>query len=42
LGNTRTLPELFEAAGAKLSFDVETLGRMVELIESKIAELEAI
>jgi oligoendopeptidase F len=42
LGNTRTLPELFEAAGAKLSFDAETLGRMVELIESKIAEFEAV
>ncbi|MFQ3645703.1 MAG: M3 family oligoendopeptidase [Anaerolineae bacterium] len=42
LGNTRTLPELFEAAGAKLSFDADTLGRMVELIESKIAEFEAV
>jgi len=41
LGNTRTLPQLFEAAGAKLAFDVDTLGRIVELIEKTIGELEA-
>jgi oligoendopeptidase F len=41
LGNTGTLPQLFEAAGAKLSFDAGTLGRMVELIEKTISELEA-
>lgn len=41
LGNTGTLPQLFEAAGAKLSFDAETLGRMVSLIEKTIHELEA-
>jgi len=41
LGNTGTLPQLFEAAGAKLSFDAETLGRMVDLIEKTIDELDA-
>lgn len=42
LGNTRTLPQLFEAAGVKLAFDVDTLGRIVELIEKTISELEAV
>ncbi|KAA3646585.1 MAG: M3 family oligoendopeptidase [Chloroflexi bacterium] len=41
LGATRTLPELFEAAGAKLAFDVDTLGPAVELMETTIEELEA-
>lgn len=41
LGNTATLPQLFEAANAKLSFDAGTLGRMVDLIEKTIHELEA-
>lgn len=41
LGNTATLPDLFSAAGAKLAFDAETLGRMVALIEQTIGELEA-
>lgn len=40
MGNTGTLPQLFEAAGAKLSFDAGTLGRMVDLIEKTINELE--
>jgi oligoendopeptidase F len=42
LGNTATLPELFKTAGAKLSFDAETLGNAVTLIEKTISELEAI
>lgn len=40
LGGTASLPELFQAAGAKLAFDAETLGQAVELIEGKIQELE--
>jgi oligoendopeptidase F len=40
LGGTRPLPELFQAAGAKLAFDVGTLGEIVELIEGTIEELE--
>jgi len=42
LGNTRTLPELFEAAGAKLAFDADLLGDMVSLIERRIHELEQV
>jgi oligoendopeptidase F len=40
LGGTRTLPELFQAAGAKLAFDADTLGELVALIERTIDELE--
>jgi oligoendopeptidase F len=42
LGNTRRLPDLFAAAGAKLAFDADTLGRMVQAIEQKMAELEQV
>jgi oligoendopeptidase F len=42
LGATRPLPELFEACGAKLAFDAETLGEVVSLIEQTIQELEMI
>jgi len=41
LGGTVTLPELYEAAGGKLSFDAETLGDAVTLIENTLIELEA-
>jgi oligoendopeptidase F len=40
LGGTASLPELYEAAGAKLAFDEFTLGEAVALIEETIAELE--
>jgi oligoendopeptidase F len=42
LGGTRTLPELFQAAGAKFAFDADTLGELVALIEGTIDELEKI
>jgi oligoendopeptidase F len=42
LAATKTLPELFEAAGAKLAFDAETLGGSVDLIERTIQDLESI
>jgi len=42
LGATRPLSELFEACGAKLAFDTETLGEAVALIEQTIKELEMI
>jgi oligoendopeptidase F len=42
LGNTRPLPALFEAAGAKLAFDAATLGELVSLIETTITELETV
>lgn len=41
LGNTRPLPELFAAAGARFAFDNETVGELVELVEGQLAELES-
>ncbi len=42
LGGSVTLPELYQAAGARLAFDAGTLGEAVALMESKIEELERI
>lgn len=42
LGGTVTLPELYEAAGAKLAFDAQTLGGAVALIEKTITQLEPV
>ena len=42
LGATASLPDLFAAAGTKLSFDRKTLQSAVTLIESQIAELEKV
>ncbi len=42
LGATATLPKLFEAAGAKLAFDVETLKTNVDLMMERIDSLEQI
>jgi len=39
LGGTVTLPELFATAGARFTFDAETLRKAVDLIEEKIFEL---
>lgn len=41
LGGTVTLPQMYQAAGARLAFDAGTLGEAVKLLEDKIAELEA-
>ncbi len=40
LGGTKTLPELFAAAGADFRFDTEMLTSLVDLIEGKIEALE--
>ena len=40
LGGTVSLPELYRAAGANLSFDADTLGSTVQLIEKTLAELD--
>lgn len=40
LGGTVSLPELYSASGAKLSFDYETLSSIVEMIELHLDELE--
>ena len=39
LGSTRPLPELFEAAGVKLAFDGETIGELVELVDTELEKL---
>lgn len=41
LGGTVTLPELFQAAGARFAFDAATLGQAVSLMENAIAALQA-
>lgn len=41
LGVTKSLPELYAAAGAKFAFDADTLREAVELIESAIAQQTA-
>ncbi len=40
LGGTVSLPELYQASGANLSFDAQTLGEVVDLIEEDLADLE--
>ena len=40
LGGTVSLPELYQASGANLSFDAQTLGEVVDLIEENLADLE--
>lgn len=40
LGGTASLPELYQAAGARLAFDAETLGEAVALVEQHIEALE--
>lgn len=42
LGSTVSLPELFEAAGAKFSFDTKTLKIYVDLIEEQMEKLEQV
>jgi oligoendopeptidase F len=41
LGATRSIPELYEAAGARLAFDAATFRDAVTLVEETIVELEA-
>ncbi|HWQ83538.1 MAG TPA: M3 family oligoendopeptidase, partial [Anaerolineales bacterium] len=42
LGGTVTLPELYTAAGAKFTFDPQTLGEVVDLAMETIDELEKV
>ncbi|MBE3575017.1 MAG: M3 family oligoendopeptidase [Firmicutes bacterium] len=39
LGNTRPLPELFEAAGARLAFDRPTIGGLMRLVDGELQKL---
>ncbi len=41
LGGTRKLPDLFEAAGAKLAFDAVTLGDSIALVEQTLDQYRA-
>ncbi len=42
LGATRPLPELYQAAGARFSFDAATLQSSIDLLEGTIDELETL
>lgn len=39
LGGTKTLPEIYEAAGARLVFDAAMMGELVALVEKKLMAL---
>ena len=41
-GGTKTLPQLFEAAGAEFRFDVDMLSGIAEMVQAKIGELETV
>jgi oligoendopeptidase F len=41
LGYTRSLPELFAAAGARFAFDRRTVGELMALVAEQMARLEA-
>ncbi len=38
LGNTRTLPELYQAANARLAFDRETVGELASLVSAHLED----
>ncbi|GAB4522607.1 MAG: M3 family oligoendopeptidase [Anaerolineae bacterium] len=42
LGGTRTLPELFAAAGGRFAFDAETISGLIALIEKTINDLDRV
>lgn len=41
LGATRSLPELYAAAGIKLAFDAATIGELIEMVEEELDRLQA-
>jgi oligoendopeptidase F len=41
LGNTRSLPELYRAAGVEFTFDLHTIGALVQLVESELERWQA-
>lgn len=41
LGGTRSLPDIYAEAGARLVFDAETMGELVGLVEQRLDELRA-
>ncbi|MFI5234948.1 MAG: M3 family oligoendopeptidase [Gemmatimonadales bacterium] len=40
LGGTRSLPELYQTAGARLVFDAKGMGELVALVEGELARME--
>ena len=40
-GAVRTLPEMYRAAGARLTFDAELVGELVQLVEEQIEQIRA-
>ena len=41
LGAVRSLPDMYRAAGAKLTFDADLIGELVELVEEQIEQIRA-
>jgi oligoendopeptidase F len=41
LGAVRSLPEMYHAAGAKLSFEADLIGELVELVEEQIEQIRS-
>ena len=41
LGAVRSLPEMYRAAGARLSFDAGVIGALVELVEEQIERIRS-
>jgi oligoendopeptidase F len=41
LGAVRRLPEIYRTAGARLTFDAETMGELVSLVEGRIEQLRS-
>ena len=41
LGAVRTLPEIYRTAGARLTFDADAIGELVQLVESEIGRVRA-
>ncbi|MGN6390798.1 MAG: M3 family oligoendopeptidase [Gemmatimonadales bacterium] len=41
LGAVRSLPEMYRAAGAKLTFDPDLIGELVELVEAQIEKIRS-
>ena len=42
LGYTRSLPELFQAAGARFAFDRQTVGELMALIQEQLVDLRGL
>jgi oligoendopeptidase F len=41
LGAVRSLPEMYSAAGAKLTFDADLIGELVEVLEEQIGQIRS-